>query len=211
MIKPNESETHYVTVGRLTAVIAMIIAVIAAKPFLGGFESAFQTVQEYTGFIAPGVVAVFLLGMFYQKTNSAGAFTALILSVLLSILFKLVFPGFEFVNRIWVVFLLCILCGIGVSHVENIDREDKREMLFFGVIAFALFAYAFTEYTGFNRLLATIFVSIIIGTLISNSTKKVTESQLVRLNDVNFATNKTFNIWTIVITVILIALYAKFW
>ena len=42
----------------------MLIALLLAQPFLGGFESAFQTIQEYTGFVAPGVVAVFLLGVF---------------------------------------------------------------------------------------------------------------------------------------------------
>jgi len=112
MLRPNETETHYVNVGRSVAVLAMIIAVIAAKPFLGGFESAFQTVQEYTGFIAPGIVAVFLLGMFVQRTNSIGAFTALGVSVIVSLIFKFGAPDFSFVNRIWVVFLLCMALGI---------------------------------------------------------------------------------------------------
>ncbi len=159
MIKPNESETHYVSVGRITAILAMIIAVIAAKPFLGGFESAFQTVQEYTGFIAPGIVAVFLLGMFVQKTNSTGAFTALIVSVVVSLVFKFGLPDFSFVNRIWVVFLLCMILGVAASTLTTAPREE----------------------------------------------------QLVRMGDVNFKTNKMFNIWTVIIVLILIALYAKFW
>ena len=52
-----DSESHYVMVEQATAVAAIVIAVILA-PFLG-VESAFQTIQEYTGFIAPGIVSVF--------------------------------------------------------------------------------------------------------------------------------------------------------
>ncbi len=125
MIKPGETEKHYVGVGRLVAVLAMIIAVIAAKPFLGGFESAFQTIQEYTGFIAPGVVAVFLMGMFFRRTNSTGAFAALIASVVVSLLFKFGAPDFTFVNRIWVVFLLCMALGILASRLTTPPGEER--------------------------------------------------------------------------------------
>ena len=125
MMKPDETEQHYVGVGRIIAVLAMVIAVAAAQPFLGGFDSAFQTVQEYTGFIAPGVVAVFLLGMFVQRTNSAGAFAALIVSVVVSLAFKFGAPDFSFVNRIWVVFLLCMLAGVVVSLVSRAPVEAQ--------------------------------------------------------------------------------------
>lgn len=159
MIAKDRPEHHYVNVGRFIAVLAMLIAVLAARPFLGGFESAFQTVQEYTGFIAPGVVAVFLLGMFYQRANSAGAFTALIVSVAVSVVFAVALPDFAFVNRIWVVFLLCIGLGILVSHLTTQPREE----------------------------------------------------QLVRIGDVEMKTRTSFNISSLVIIVILIALYAMFW
>jgi len=125
LIKPDQTETHYVGVGRMVAVAAMIIAVIAAKPFLGGFESAFQTVQEYTGFIAPGVVAVFLLGMFFPRTNSTGAFAALFISVVVSLIFKFAFPDFSFVNRIWVVFLLCMVSAMVASAVSAAPAKER--------------------------------------------------------------------------------------
>ena len=159
MIQPGKAEGHYVNIGRVAAVIAMIIAVIAAKPFLGGFESAFQTVQEYTGFVAPGIVAVFLLGMFFKSANSAGAFAALVVSVVVSIIFAQAFPNFSFVNRIWVIFLLCMVLGLVVSAM----------------------------------------------------TGKPSEGQLLKTGDVNFATRTSFNVATIAIAIILIALYAVFW
>jgi len=159
MMSPGRSEQHYVGVGRIVAALAMVIAVIAAKPFLGGFESAFQTVQEYTGFIAPGVVAVFLLGMFFKSANSVGAFTALIVSVVVSLVFKFGFPDFSFVNRIWVVFLLCMALSLIVSQMTKGPRED----------------------------------------------------QLLGSGDVNFATRTSFNIWAVIIAIVLIALYWMFW
>jgi len=159
MMKPNETETHYVGVGRFVAAAAMVIAVIAAKPFLGGFESAFQTVQEYTGFIAPGVVAVFLLGMFFPKTNSIGAFTALIVSVVVSLVFKFALPDFSFVNRIWVVFLLCMVTAMIASAVTTAPAKER----------------------------------------------------LLPIGDVNFKTSAGFNLWTAIVAVVLIGLYAFFW
>ena len=125
MMKPNEKDQHYVKIGRSVAVIAMIIAVLAARPFLGGFESAFQTVQEYTGFIAPGVVAVFLLGMFFKSVNSLGAFAALVVSVIVSLVFKFALPDFAFVNRIWAVFLLCMLSALVISKFSEKPRTDQ--------------------------------------------------------------------------------------
>jgi len=163
LFKPGQTEKHYVGVGRLVALSAMIIAVIAAKPFLGGFESAFQTVQEYTGFIAPGVVAVFLLGMFYRRANSKGAFTALIVSVVVSlILYQLTERGaidLSFVNRIWVIFLVCVALGIIVSHMTETPGEER----------------------------------------------------LVPVGDVKFKTSASFNVWTIIIAIVLVGLYVAFW
>ena len=102
---------------------------MVAKPFIGGFQSGFQTVQDLTGFIAPGVVAVFLLGMFYKRANSVGAFTALIVSVVVSaILYTLTKTGaidLNFVNRIWFIFLACLGLGIVASHLTK-SPEEKR-------------------------------------------------------------------------------------
>ncbi len=111
----DRSETHYVKVGRITAFVAMAIALIMAKPFFESMESAFQTIQEYTGFVAPGICAVFILGFFWKRTNKEGAFALLISSVALSIVLKALMPDQPFVIRIWAIFLICMLIGIVVS------------------------------------------------------------------------------------------------
>ena len=124
-ISKGRTEQHYVLIGRVTAFVAMLIALVLAQPFLGGLESAFQTIQEYTGFIAPGVVAVFLLGFFWKRTNRAGAFALLISSIVLNVLAKIGLPDVPFVLRIWVVFLICIVIGVVVSLMTKPPREDQ--------------------------------------------------------------------------------------
>jgi SSS family solute:Na+ symporter len=144
-----------VTVGRVTAFTAMLIALLLAQPFLGGFESAFQTIQEYTGFVAPGVVAVFLMGLFWKRMNTAGAFALLISSVGLSFLFWLLANpaavggagagmlgalGLEglampFVIRIWIVFLACLVIGAVVSLATGKPASDRQIDL--AVVGFA--------------------------------------------------------------------------
>lgn len=119
------SERHYVTVGRATAAAAMLAALLLARPFLGGMQSAFQTIQEYTGFIAPGVVAVFLLGFFWKRTNAVGAFALLISSVALNFAAKFGLPDLPFVLRIWLVFLVCLVVGVIASLLSPPPREDR--------------------------------------------------------------------------------------
>ena len=122
---PDRDDRHYVAVGRATAATAMVIALFLAKPFIGGFESGFQTVQEYTGFIAPGIVAVFLLGFFWKPTNAAGAYAVLLGSLGLNVLVKAVAPDMPFVIRIWVVFIACTTLGIVVSAAARSERGPQ--------------------------------------------------------------------------------------
>lgn len=134
--RKNEDEQHYVLVGRAVAVAAILMALILAKPFLGGFESAFQTIQEYSGFVAPGVVAVFLLGFFYKKANEMGAYAVLLGSVLLSLFFYLIAnlgdPGvlapiaeIPFVIRISIVFIAILVIGVLVSNATTPPDEEQ--------------------------------------------------------------------------------------
>jgi SSS family solute:Na+ symporter len=128
MIAPDRSELHYVSVGRLTSAVAIVIAVILARPFLGGMESAFQAIQEYTGFIAPGIVSVFLLGMFWKGCNAQGAFAMLIVSVLANIALKFIIPDLAFVIRIWIVFLGCLAVGYVASNMAKADTARAIDL-----------------------------------------------------------------------------------
>ena len=127
--RPERTQRHYVTVGRITAFVAMLIGLIAAQPFQQGFESGFQTVQEYTGFIAPGVVGVFLFGFFWKRANTPGAFAILIGSIIMNVLMKLFAGGMPFVLRVWIVFLACLAIGAVVTLLTPPPREDQPVQL----------------------------------------------------------------------------------
>jgi SSS family solute:Na+ symporter len=113
------SETHLVRIGRLSALLAMLAAMVVARPLLGGFDQAFQYIQEFTGFFTPGIVAIFLLGFFWKKTNARGALGAALGSAVLSLAFKLAWPALPFIDRVGLVFILCLLLGIVLSRGDG--------------------------------------------------------------------------------------------
>ncbi|KQV55821.1 MULTISPECIES: sodium/sugar symporter [unclassified Caulobacter] len=119
--RPGQSERRLVAVGRITAIVAVIIGILTAKPLLGGAEQAFQFIQEFTGFFTPGIVVIFILGMFWKKATTAGALTAAIGSAVLSALFwwlqKEAIYTMPFMNRVGVVFLLSLAGAVLVSLV----------------------------------------------------------------------------------------------
>jgi len=118
-----KSERHLVTVGRTASLTALIIALVMARPLLGQFDQAFQYIQEFTGFFTPGVVALFLLGIFWNRTTANGALAAAISSAVLSILLKLQWPALPFIDRVGLVFMSCIAIGILVSVAQKAEKH----------------------------------------------------------------------------------------
>jgi SSS family solute:Na+ symporter len=86
-LRPQSTQQHLVLVGRLTAVVALLVAIVMAKPLLGSFDQAFQYIQEFTGFFTPGICVIFLLGMFWERSTATAALVAAIASFLLSAVF----------------------------------------------------------------------------------------------------------------------------
>ncbi|MCH8615027.1 sodium/sugar symporter [Sphingomonas sp. SM33] len=137
-------EERLVLVGRVTAVVAILIAVIAARPLVGASEQAFQFIQEFTGFFTPGITVIFLLGLFWKRATEAGAIVAAVTSVLLSTVMKYALPSpalsqaandylTPFMNRMGVVFIVSLLLAVIVSLVtkqragtDTIDMSDVR-------------------------------------------------------------------------------------
>ncbi len=117
-------EAHLVRVGKWAATVALATGVLVA-PLLGNLDQAFQYIQEYTGFISPGVVAVFLLGLFWRRTSANAALTAVLLSVPLSALFKFVTPGLPFLDRMGLCFVILAALMIVISLLENRSVDSK--------------------------------------------------------------------------------------
>jgi len=90
----NASDAKMVSVGRITAVIALIIAIIIA-PQLGSLGQVFIFIQEYTGVVSPGILAVFLMGLFYKKATNNGAIWGAILSIPIAMYFKVAPKGWS--------------------------------------------------------------------------------------------------------------------
>lgn len=109
------SERQLVLVGRIAACVALVLALLTARPLLGHSDQAFQYIQEYTGFFTPGITVIFMLGLFWKRASEAGAITAAVGSFVLSLTMKLATPAFPFMNRMLVVFFVTLALAIAVS------------------------------------------------------------------------------------------------
>jgi solute:Na+ symporter, SSS family len=113
----NASETNLVNVGKIAIIIAMIIAIIMA-PQLRRFDQAFQFIQEFTGLISPGVVAIFLLGMFWKRTSGAAALVAALATLPLGLAYNEWMPQVPFLTRMGYVFVILVGLMIVVSLIK---------------------------------------------------------------------------------------------
>ena len=76
--RPQTEQRKLVTVGRIVAIVSVIIAIAVTKPILGNFKQAFQYIQDFTGFVTPGICVIFLLGLFWERTTATAAMVAAI-------------------------------------------------------------------------------------------------------------------------------------
>jgi SSS family solute:Na+ symporter len=119
-------EKHLVLVGRIVAALAVVIALLTARPLLGKSDQAFQFIQEFSGFFTPGITVIFLLGLFWKRANEAGAIAAAVASVLLSYVFKVTMPDFPFMNRMGLVFLISMALAVIISLTLRAQSDPNR-------------------------------------------------------------------------------------
>lgn len=134
------SEKKLVNVGKMTIIVAMFLAILIA-PYMGiDKKGGFQYIQEYTGFVSPGVFAMFIMGFFWKRTTSSAALFATIAGFFLSVILKMLpdfadlsflYPiGFAvpnadgvyeipFLDRMAIVFVICIVSMVSISIWEN--------------------------------------------------------------------------------------------
>ena len=125
----NLNEKQTVWTGRLSIIVAFIIALIVS-PMLANFGQAYEYIQVYTGYISPGILSIFLLGFFWKKATGNGALAAVILSLVLSVFINFQFPEYPFLNRMGVVFWICSLVHIAISLIitKGKDVENAFEV-----------------------------------------------------------------------------------
>lgn len=138
LINKNASETKTVNIGRLSAFIALIIGTIMA-PLLGGIDQAFQFIQEYTGIVSPGILSVFILGLFWKKTSNKGAIYGALISIPIAMFFKVgpkewmansifegFFPTLPFLDQMGITAILSVVVIVLVSIKENKEKDDIK-------------------------------------------------------------------------------------
>ncbi len=128
----NATEKQLVLTGRWAVIISMGLACLVA-PALRSLDQAYQFIQEYVGFISPGVLAIFLLGFFWKRTTSAAALAAALLTIPLSTLLKFLpswtsgsFPDYPFLDRMSIVFIFLIVTMVLISLLDKRSKDQPR-------------------------------------------------------------------------------------
>lgn len=224
------NDGQLVLVGRIVAVVALMIAMIFA-PLLNNLDQVFQYIQEYTGFIYPGVVVVFAMGLFWKQITSKAALWTAVITIPLGIAIKLMFPAIPFILRMGYVFvILCVTAsvvsfldkGVKVPSRKDHDTSTKSVPLATYVIALLgliclLAGLSFSKtlaHLGFESIYMMGIMLIMISIIFYTNFKMESEDKKAfRLDNakVLFNTSVTFNVGTIGIIAIVALLYGMFW
>lgn len=126
-INKNASDKTTVNVGRISGAVALLIAVIVA-PLLGGIDQAFQFIQEYTGIVSPGILAVFILGLFWKKTTNNAAIWGAILSIPIAFILKFApIAVFEpWMHQMGITALATMIIIVVLSQLQNKGKDDPK-------------------------------------------------------------------------------------
>ncbi len=136
-IQKTASEKNLVRVGRLSASIALIIAAILA-PQLKSLGQVFQYIQEYTGVVSPGILAVFMLGLFWKKTTNKAAIWGVLASIPIALYFKVgpngwidspLFVTWPFMNQMFATWILTMALMMLISYAETKGKNHPKAIV----------------------------------------------------------------------------------
>ena len=132
--KIRPSEKKLIRFGRISGILALLIGAVMA-PLLGNIEQAFQFIQEYTGLVSPGILAIFILGLFTRLASNKGAIIGVLVSIVFALYFKVgangwvdsvFFPALPFMHQMGITFLLTCGVVLGVSAVQHKGQFDSK-------------------------------------------------------------------------------------
>ena len=239
-INKGASDKKLVNVGRITALLALIVAAVAVKPLLGGLDQAFQYIQEYSGFIYPGIIVVFGLGLLWKRASSRAAIWTSILTIPMGVLMKLTLPDVAFQLRAGYVFMILFVFFVLISYLdknvvkcERPEERDQKQMLKWAkilggagiamIVAAAIVViggsvcpdnqvFFYLNDIGFQ---AFFFFGVLVGCsavwLYSGAKDNVQDPKALPINLNLFATTRGYTYGTIGIIVITALLYAILW
>lgn len=234
------SDKNLVNVGRLTAVVSLLLALIAVEPLLGGLDQAFQYIQEYSGFIYPGIIVVFGLGLLWKRASAAAAVWTAILTIPMGVIFKLWLPDVAFQFRAGYIFIILLFFFVFLSYRDKKSvkdtlpsASDRNSMMKWAkilggtglamIVAAAIVTiggaacpecptFAYLNDIGFQ---AFYFFGVLVGCsaiwLYSDSNDTVKDIKALPVNLALFRTTRGYTYGTIGILVIVAALYIALW
>lgn len=180
-INKSASDKQLVNTGRIVAVSALVIALVAVKPLLGGLDQAFQYIQEYSGFIYPGIITVFGLGLLWKRASSTAAVWTAILTIPMGVIFKVAFPDVAFQFRAGYIFIILVSFFILVSYldkkyvsVEQPTQADQQKMMLWAKVL------------GCLGILFIVVAFIVIGIGSTHAVKDPDNNFIDYLNDIGF-------------------------
>ena len=172
-----------VNVGRLTSLCALVIAAVAVKPLLGGLDQAFQYIQEYSGFIYPGIITVFGLGLLWKRASGRAAVWTAIATIPLGVCFKIFLGDVPFQFRAGYIFMILLTMFVVISLADSRNsqscplpsEQDRARMM------------KWCRILGFSGLffIALAAVVVIWGALLPAGTSPET-NVIAYLNDIGF-------------------------
>ena len=180
-INKNANDKQLVNTGRIVAVSALVIALVAVKPLLGGLDQAFQYIQEYSGFIYPGIITVFGLGLLWKRASSTAAVWTAILTIPMGVIFKVAFPDVAFQFRAGYIFIILVSFFILVSYldkkyisVEQPTQADQQKMMLWAKVL------------GCLGILFIVVALIVVGIGSTHAVKDPDNNFIDYLNDIGF-------------------------
>ena len=231
-INKTASEKKLVNVGRLTSLASLVIALLAVYPIMGGADQAFQIIQEYSGFVYPGVVVIFGLGLLWKRASGVAAVVTAIGTFVFSIAFKFMMPGTPFLLRMGYVFMVLVVLFFTLSYMSNktvkadqLDAHTTKTQLFWGNVMLVLAIICFLigcivffgditllKNYGFEAIffLGTFFLSLWIY-LRSNALDTVQDGKAVAIDLSLFRSDRSFTIGSALVVIILAILYIALW
>ena len=130
-INKTASENNLVKTGRLSALVALVVAVPTAFT-LSSLGQVFQYIQEWTGVVSPGILVIFMLGLFWKKTTNKAAVIGAVSSVVFGVGMKLLLKVVEiewlkaWMHQVEILALFTLVVMLLVSHFENDGKDDPK-------------------------------------------------------------------------------------
>lgn len=127
--KRNKS-VNLVNVGRISAAVALVVACLVA-PMLGSIGQMFQYIQEYTGLVSPGILALFLLGLFWKKSTNKGAIVGVVASIPIALALKFLPIEMPFIDQMFYtcIITMAIIVLISLSTCQSDDDEKAIHLI----------------------------------------------------------------------------------